>query len=229
MTRNGAAAALLGRRVAQLDLVGQPTIGVDHRRSPAWQSRQLADEIGNTLNHDLQPVDVDGHHGQGQDAGAGGGARAAGQHHHQGQAAWFGEIEQPTVTELRDRALIGVMVYTFARVNAVIGMKVKDYFTQGRRGWVHLPQRRAARSTKDDAQHTLEKFLDEYITAAGIKDDADGPLRTASHKTKGPRGATAMWQHQGRCNPIQRRAKAAGIKTKIGNHTFRATGITASV
>ena len=26
---------------------------------------------------------------------------------------------------------------------------------------------------------------------------------------------------------IQRRAKAAGIETKIGNHTFRETGITA--
>ncbi len=26
---------------------------------------------------------------------------------------------------------------------------------------------------------------------------------------------------------IQRRAQAAGIETKIGNHTFRATGITA--
>jgi WD40 repeat protein len=39
---------------------------------------------------------------------------------------------------LCDRALIGVMVYTFARVNAVISMKVKDYFTQGRRGWVSL-------------------------------------------------------------------------------------------
>ena len=26
---------------------------------------------------------------------------------------------------------------------------------------------------------------------------------------------------------IRRRAKAAGIKTKIGNHTFRATGLTA--
>jgi integrase len=25
---------------------------------------------------------------------------------------------------------------------------------------------------------------------------------------------------------IQRRARAAGIKTRIGNHTFRATGIT---
>ena len=30
------------------------------------------------------------------------------------------------------------MVYTFARVNAVISMKVKDYFTQGRSGWVRL-------------------------------------------------------------------------------------------
>jgi integrase len=28
---------------------------------------------------------------------------------------------------------------------------------------------------------------------------------------------------------IQRRARAAGIRTRIGNHTFRATGITASL
>jgi site-specific recombinase XerC len=42
---------------------------------------------------------------------------------------------------LRDRALTGVMVYSFARVNAVIGMKVKDYFTQGRRGWVRLHEK----------------------------------------------------------------------------------------
>ena len=44
-------------------------------------------------------------------------------------------IDISTLTGLRDRALIGVMVYTFARVNAVISMKVKDYFAQGRRGW----------------------------------------------------------------------------------------------
>ena len=35
-----------------------------------------------------------------------------------------------------------------------------------------------------------------------------------------------MWQ-QDVYRMIQRRARAAGIKTKIGNHTFRATGITA--
>jgi site-specific recombinase XerD len=131
----------------------------------------------------------------------------------------------PTVSLLgvRDRALIGVMVYTFARVNAVIRMKVKDYFTQGRRGWVRLHEK-GGKEHEVPCHHTLEAFLDEYIAAAGIRDDADGPLfRTAGRKTG---QAHAMWQ-QDVYRMIQRRAKAAGIKTKIGNHTFRATGITA--
>jgi integrase len=51
-------------------------------------------------------------------------------------------IDTGTLTGLRDRALIGVMVYSFARVNAVLGMKVKDYFIQGRRGWVRLHGKR---------------------------------------------------------------------------------------
>jgi integrase len=44
-------------------------------------------------------------------------------------------IDTSSLVGLRDRALVGVMVYTFARVNAVLDMKVRDYFVQGRRGW----------------------------------------------------------------------------------------------
>jgi site-specific recombinase XerD len=124
---------------------------------------------------------------------------------------------------LRDRALIGVMVYTFARVNAVIGMKVKDYFIQGRRGWVRLHEK-GGKEHEVPCHHTLEKLLDEYLAAAGIAVDPEGPLfRTTGRKTG---QAQAMWQ-QDAYRMIQRRAAAAGIKTKIGNHTFRATGITA--
>jgi site-specific recombinase XerD len=133
------------------------------------------------------------------------------------------EQDPPTLTELRDRALIGVMVYTFARVNAVISMKVRDYFTQGRRGWVRLHEKGCNEHTVP-CHHTLEKLLDEYIEKAGIADDPDGPLfRTTGRKTG---QAQAMWQ-QDAYRMIQRRAAAAGIKTRIGNHTFRATGITA--
>jgi integrase/recombinase XerD len=58
----------------------------------------------------------------------------------------------------------------------------------------------------------------------GIAGDADGPLfRTTGRKTG---NAQALWQ-QDVYRMIQRRAAAVGIKTRIGNHTFRATGITA--
>jgi integrase/recombinase XerD len=133
------------------------------------------------------------------------------------------ETEEPDLIGLRDRALIGSMVYTFARVNAVLQMKVKDYFVQGRRGWVRLHER----SGKEHAvpcHHNLEQYLDEYIAAAGIAKDLEGPLfRTTGRKTGTPQ---AMWQ-QDAYRMIQRRAADAGIKTMIGNHTFRATGITA--
>jgi len=131
--------------------------------------------------------------------------------------------EMPDITGLRDRALIGTMVYTFARVNAVLQMKVRDYFVQGRRGWVRLHEK-GGKEHELPCHHNLERYLDEYIAAAGIAGDLDGPLfRTTGRKT-GQR--QEMWQ-QDAYRMIQRRSAAVGLKTRIGNHTFRATGITA--
>jgi len=135
------------------------------------------------------------------------------------------ETETPDLLGLRDRALIALMTYTFARVNAVLQMKVRDYFVQGRRGWVRLHEK-GGKEHEVPCHHKLEQYLDEYIAAAGIADDPDGPLfRTAADKS-GALTKNFMWQ-QDAYRMIRRRARAAGIKTRIGNHTFRATGITA--
>ena len=135
------------------------------------------------------------------------------------------ESEEPSLVGLRDRALIGAMVYTFARVNAVLQMKVRDYFVQGRRGWVRLHEK-GGKEHEVPCHHSLEQYLDEYIAAAGIAGDLDGPLfRTAAGRT-GLLTGNPLWQ-QDAYRMIQRRAKTAGIQTRIGNHTFRATGITA--
>jgi site-specific recombinase XerD len=135
------------------------------------------------------------------------------------------EAQEPALIGLRDRALIGAMVYTFARVNAVLQMKVRDYFVQGRRGWVRLHEK-GGKEHEVPCHHNLAQLLDDYIEAAGIAGDPDGPLfRTAAGKT-GALTENAMWQ-QDAYRMIQRRAAVAGIKTRIGNHTFRATGITA--
>lgn len=135
------------------------------------------------------------------------------------------ELEEPDLLGLRDRALIGLMVYTFSRVGAALQMKVKDYFVQGRRSWVRLHEKNG-KEHDVPCHHTLDQYLDEYIAAAGIAGEPDGPLfRTAVGKT-GALTRNPMWQ-QDAYRMIQRRARAAGIKTKIGNHSFRATGITA--
>jgi len=140
--------------------------------------------------------------------------------------ALLDSIDTASLRGLRDRALIGLMVYTFARINAVLQMKVSDYFVQGRRGWVRLHEK-GGKEHEVPCNHNLERYLDEYIAATGIHNDPDSPLfRTTTGGRSGTLTGNAMWQQDG-YRMIQRRARAAGIKTKIGNHTFRATGITA--
>ena len=133
--------------------------------------------------------------------------------------------DRPDLVGLRDRALIGLMAYSFARVGAVLQMKVGDYFVQERRRWVRLHEK-GGKEHEVPCHHSLDHFLDEYIAAAGIADDAGGYLFRTTVRKSGVLTEKPMHQ-QDAYRMIQRRAKAAGIQTKIGNHTFRATGITA--
>ena len=135
-------------------------------------------------------------------------------------------IPVDTLLGLRDRALIGVMVYTFARVNAAVSMRVEDYYVQGRRGWVQLHEK-GGKLHSVPCHHNLEAYLDAYVAGANLMGDPKGMLfRTAAGKASSSLSEKSMTQSDA-YRMVQRRALAAGIKTKIGNHSFRATGITA--
>jgi integrase/recombinase XerD len=84
-------------------------------------------------------------------------------------------IDTTSLPGLRDRALIGLMVYTFARVGAAVSMKVEDFFVQGRRGWVRLHEK-GGKEHEMPTHHNLDRYLEEYISAAGIVQDRKGPL-----------------------------------------------------
>ena len=133
-------------------------------------------------------------------------------------------MDVSTVVGLRDRAIIAVMTYTFARVGAVVALTVEDYFPQKKRWWLRLREKNG-KLNEMPCHHKLEEYLDAYIKAAGIAGDRKGPLfRAAIGKTKklgqGAMSRTDVW-----CM-VRRRASDAGIETAIGCHTFRATGIT---
>jgi sRNA-binding protein len=134
-------------------------------------------------------------------------------------------IDTSTLVGLRDRALIGVMTYAFARIGAVVSMRVEDYFANGKRWWVRLHEKGGKRHEMP-AHHKLEAFLDEYLRTAGIAGDEKGPLFRSAVRRTGTLAATAMHRVDA-WRMIQRRAAELGMKVKIGCHTFRATGITA--
>ena len=136
--------------------------------------------------------------------------------------ALIAAIDTGSLTGLRDRALIGVMVYTFARVGAALQMNVGNYFSQGRRGWVRLHEK-GGKEHEAPCIPKLETYLDEYKTAAGIAADKDGPLFRTTGRSTGTKHRMAQ---QDAYRLIQRHAKHAGIKTRIGNQSMRATGIT---
>jgi site-specific recombinase XerD len=133
-------------------------------------------------------------------------------------------IDTSSVVGLRDRALIALLTYTFARVGASVKMRVEDVYTQGRRMWARLHEKGGKRHEMP-CHHKLEAFVAEYIESAGIKDDLKGWLFRTTEGQSGYLTERQMSQADV-YRMIRRRTADAGIKTKIGCHTFRATGIT---
>jgi site-specific recombinase XerD len=134
-------------------------------------------------------------------------------------------IDVTTLVGLRDRALIGVMIYSFARIGAVVAMRVEDYYASGKRWWLRLHEKGGKRHEMP-AHHKLEQFLDEYLAAAGIREEGKTPLfRSAAGRT---RMLTDRPMHRvDAYQMVRRRTTEAGLKGKLGCHVFRATGITA--
>jgi integrase/recombinase XerD len=132
-------------------------------------------------------------------------------------------IDTSLIVGLRDRALIAVMVYTFARVSAVVTMKVEDYYQDGKRWWLRLHEKGGKRH-EVPAHHKAEEFMDAYLEAAALWQDKKGPLFRSLDRhrklTERPMHRNDVWAM------IKRRAKEAGLPESTYCHTFRGTGIT---
>jgi len=133
-------------------------------------------------------------------------------------------IDSSKLIGLRDRALIALMVFSFARVSAVVGMDVGDYIQNGKRCWFHLHEK-GGKFHELPAHHKGEEYLDAYLRAARITDARKSPLfRTIPGKSG--RLLERRLNRKEALQMIKRRAKAAGLPANICNHTFRATVIT---
>ena len=135
----------------------------------------------------------------------------------------FNSIDASHVVGLRDRALIGMMTYTFARVGAVLGMKVEDYYPQGKRWWVRL-YKKSGKCHEMPASH-VRNLPGAYLDAAQLRDSRQSPLFRSSVGGIGILTGHAM-HHIDAYRPIQRCADGMSRNVRVNCHTLRATGST---
>src|SRR5260370_25897673 len=139
-------------------------------------------------------------------------------------SAFLKTIDTSSVVGLRDRALIAVMIYSFARVSAVVGLKVEDYFPLKKRWWLRLHEK-GGKVNEMGCHHKLEEYLDGDIASAGTSVDTTRPLVPASIGRTGklsdrPLSRDDAWYME------RLRTAHSGIDGAIVNHSFRAIGIT---
>ena len=103
-------------------------------------------------------------------------------------------------------------------------MQTQDVFVQNRRFWVRLHEK-GGKHHEMPCHHNLDTYLHAYIEEANLNADPKGFLFRTALRRSGTLTERPMSQSDA-YRMILRRAKAAGILTKIGNHSFRATGIT---
>ena len=134
-------------------------------------------------------------------------------------------IPEDTVSGLRDRALISLMIYSFARISAALALDVGHLFREQHRLNIRLTEKGGKRHFMP-CHHSLDAHLVSYITTAGLSPDPKAPLfQTITRDRRALTGRrlnrTEAWYM------VRRRARAAGIDTPVSCHTFRGTGITA--
>ena len=134
-------------------------------------------------------------------------------------------IDCSTLVGLRDRALIGTMIFTFARVSAVVNMSVEDYYQFGKRSWIRLHEK-GGKFHEVPAHHKAQEFLDAYLACAGLEPDSATPLfRTAVGRSDVL--TDLQLSRRDALRMVKRRVADAKMSRKICCHSFRATGITA--
>src|SRR3954453_9906915 len=135
-------------------------------------------------------------------------------------------IPTESLRDLRDRALIATLTYSFARINAALKMKVEDLRPRSASWSIRLHEKGGKDHTMP-CHHALAEALHEYIGAAGIANDRKGWLFRTARGHNGTVLSEKPMSQPDAWRMIRRRAVAAGIAEAIGCHTFRATGITA--
>jgi integrase/recombinase XerD len=132
----------------------------------------------------------------------------------------------PDLVGLRDRAIIGTLIYTTARAGAIAKLRRKHFIHDGAL-WTLRFAEKGGKSREIPVRHDdLERFIVEYVVAAGVRDAAaDSPLFRSADRRTGRLTDNSL-TNVDICRMVKRRLRDAGLPTHYSPHSFRVTTIT---
>lgn len=135
----------------------------------------------------------------------------------------FATLEGASLASLRDRALLGILLYSFARISAVCRMNTEDYLAVGSRRMLLRLHEKGGKYHEVPAHHLIVEYLDAYLEKAGLRAGGGQPL---FQSIRGTSLTGKRLTRQDAWAMIKRRCKEAGISLGTTCHSFRASGIT---
>src|SRR4051812_47961728 len=137
----------------------------------------------------------------------------------------FRALNVDDVVGLRDRAVLGVLAYTGARVGAVAQLRLLDYRNLGDQRTLRFREK-GGKDREIPVRHDLEAWLREYIAAAGIEEEArTAPLFRAAEGKRRTLTGDRYDAHSMR-QMLKRRLKEARLPEVFSPHSFRVAVVT---
>jgi site-specific recombinase XerD len=120
---------------------------------------------------------------------------------------------------LRDRAIVGMLVYTAARAGAVARLRLQDLVQDGMQMSLRFREK-GGKHRAIPLRHDLQEYVSDYLAVLPEGAARDAALFRTS------RGRTATLTDNALtavdiCRLVKRRLKAAGLPTSISPHSFR--------
>lgn len=139
-------------------------------------------------------------------------------------------VQTDTPVGLRDRAIIGVLNFTGARVGAVAGLRLGDLTHDGTTAVLHFREKNGKRRSVP-VRHELEVWLNAYRAAVGLTEVTIETKGLPMFRTFRREGRTVTATEFGMCGEfvrrmVKRRCREAGLPATLTPHSFRVKTVT---
>ncbi len=129
-------------------------------------------------------------------------------------------IDPTTKLGRRDRAIVGILMWTGVRAGSIARLRCGDYYETGEQWMLRFDEKRR-RTREIPVRHDLHNYLRDYVEAAGLTDvPKNVPLFLTSSGKTDRFTANGVNGHD-ICRMVKRYAKKAGLPNNLSPHSLR--------